>query len=70
MGFKNGIHLKKSVITIGLIIFDAIVLNFSYFIALWFRFDCVFSEIPSYYLNAYINFSPIYTAISIPIFAA
>ena len=70
MGFKNGIHLKKSVITIGLIIFDAIVLNFSYFMALWFRFDCVFSEIPSYYLNAYINFSPIYTAISIPIFAA
>ena len=69
MGFKNGIHLKKNVITIGLIIFDAIVLNFSYFIALWFRFDCVFSEIPVKYLDAYIHFSPIYTVVSILIFA-
>lgn len=69
MNFKKGIHLKKNVITIGLIIFDAVAVNFAYFIALWFRFDCRFSAIPDYYLNAYIGFCPIYTILSIPIFA-
>lgn len=51
-------------------IYDVMAINISYFIALWFRFDGVFSEIPEEYLEPYINFLPIYTVASLAIFYA
>lgn len=47
-------------ISIWLIIYDIIVANGAYFLALWVRFDCHFSEIPSDYFNAWLSFTPIY----------
>ena len=35
------------------------------FFALWFRFDCRFSEIPEEYLMAWLKFAPIYAVVSI-----
>ena len=48
--------------------FDVMAINISYFLALWIRFDGVFSEIPDEYLDPYVYFIPIYTVISLAIF--
>ena len=55
-------------IAMFLIIYDLAVVVGSYFMALWLRFDCHFSEIPSEYLTAWLKFSPIYAAISVFVF--
>ena len=56
------------IIAMFLIIYDLTVVVGSYFMALWLRFDCHFSEIPSEYLTAWLKFSPIYAAISVFVF--
>ena len=55
-------------IGICLAIYDIIAANAAYFMALWVRFDCQFSEIPSIYLNAWIQFVPIYAVIVVLVF--
>ena len=66
MKFKKIQHWQ--VVSIGLILYDILAVNASYFLALWVRFDCRFSEIPDYYMEAFFKFAPIYTVISIGIF--
>ncbi len=48
--------------------YDIMAINISYFVALWIRFDGVFSEIPEKYLDPYVDFIPIYTVISLVVF--
>lgn len=48
--------------------YDIMAINISYFVALWIRFDGVFSEIPEKYLDPYVYFIPVYTLISLVIF--
>jgi len=57
------------IITIILVIYDIIAVNAAYFLALWIRFDCQFSSITQYYLDAYLGFIPIYSFICIIVFA-
>lgn len=57
-------HIKA----IFLMAFDVMAINISYFIALWIRYDGVFTEIPDKYLDPYVYFIPIYTVISLAIF--
>ena len=66
MKFKKIQHWQ--VVNIGLILYDILAVNASYFMALWVRFDCRISEIPDYYMEAFLKFTPIYTVISIGIF--
>ena len=49
-------------------LYDITAVTAAYFFALWFRFDCHFSEIPENYLMALVNFAPIYAVISIVVF--
>ena len=56
------------VIALLLLIYDAIAVNFAYFLALWFRFDCQFSEIPNLYLEPFLRFAPIYTVFCLATF--
>ena len=56
------------VIAIYLVIYDIIAVNFSYFFALFMRFEFSYQSIPSKYLSAYIKFAPIYTAFTIVVF--
>ena len=49
-------------------LYDAFVVALSYFAALWLRFDCRFSEIPVYYLQAWLMFAPVSIALSIAVF--
>ena len=44
-----------------LMLYDIVVVNLAYFISLWFRFDCSYSQIPGNYLDAFVRFAPIYT---------
>ena len=51
-----------------LVLYDLAVVNFSYFLALWFRFDCQFSEISKMYMDAYLKFAPIYSVVALGVF--
>ena len=55
-------------ITFFLVVYDLIVMVGAYFLALWLRFDCRFSEIPAEYLNAWLCFSPIYVLAGVFVF--
>ena len=52
-------------VTVFLLLFDLIAVTGSYFLALWFRFDCRFSEISPEYLQAWLKFAPIYAVVSV-----
>ena len=60
------IHWQR--IAVFLIIYDLLVVTGSYFMALWLRFDCRFSEIPYEYLMAWLQFAPIYMVASVAVF--
>lgn len=56
------------VIGIFLFLYDMIAVNFSYFCALWLRFDLSFASIPEYYLDAFLKFAPVYTVFALVVF--
>lgn len=56
------------VIAIYLVVFDIIAINFSYFFALFMRFEFSYKSIPKEYFMAYLEFAPIYTVFNIVIF--
>ena len=51
-----------------LMICDVFSVCLAYFLALWLRFDCVYSHIPNNYLSAYIKFAGPYTVCAIALF--
>ena len=57
-------HIKA----IFLMAYDTMAINISYFVALWIRYDGIFTEIPAKHLDPYVYFIPIYTVISLGIF--
>ena len=56
------------IIAVFLMLCDFLAIHLSYFLALWVRFDCVFSEIPKVYLNHYRSFISIYAFGAIVLF--
>ncbi len=56
------------IVSIWLIIYDIIVSNGAYFLALWLRFDCRFSEIPEEYLSVFLRFAPIFSVVVLGVF--
>ncbi|MCD7825572.1 MAG: polysaccharide biosynthesis protein [Clostridiaceae bacterium] len=56
------------VIAVGLMLYDAVAIAFSYFFGLWLRFDFKFTTIDTEYLQAYIKFLPVYIVASIIFF--
>ena len=56
-------------IAVLLMAYDVVAVNLSYFLALWFRFDCHFSEIPwDEYMIPYLRFVPIYAVVCVAVF--
>ena len=55
-------------VSLYLMVYDFIAVCMSYFLGLWIRFDCRYSEITADYLMAYIGFIPIYAVICILVF--
>ncbi len=56
------------IIAVFLMIYDVIAVAMSYFCALWVRFDCQYSAIPSKYWTDFLYFVPIWAVISVAIF--
>lgn len=56
------------IIALLLVGYDIVAVNIAYFLALWFRFDCMVSVIPQNYLTAYLKFVPIYSIVCVAIF--
>lgn len=57
------------VIAVLMVIYDIIMVNFSYFLGLWLRFDCAYSEIPDDIFIAFVRYIPIHAITSVIIFA-
>ena len=59
------------VVNLGLLLYDVLVVNAAFFLALWLRFDCSITtmlvEYP-FYVEAYLKFTPIYTVVCILVF--
>ena len=55
-------------LNVFLVLYDLAVVTGAYFIALWLRFDCRFTEIPDIYFSAWLKFAPIYAVASILVF--
>lgn len=56
---------KKALI---LLVFDIIIINLAYFLALFLRFDMQFNQIPLEYLNGFRNYAIFNTIITIAIY--
>jgi FlaA1/EpsC-like NDP-sugar epimerase len=56
------------IIALCMMTYDVAAVNVSYFLALWLRFDCIFSNIPEVYLVNWIKFIPVYSVICLVIF--
>ena len=56
-------------ISLILIFLDILVVNLSYFIALWLRFDLKYTAIRPEYMTAWLNFAPIYTIVCLIVFS-
>ncbi len=72
--FKNKYNMPLSrlkpfrLIDVILMAYDICTVSVAYFFALWFRFDCRFSEIPDYYLTTWLKFAPIYAIVCVLVF--
>lgn len=59
---------RGRMISLALAMFDILAINLSYALALWFRFDCHISEIPTFYIEYWLRIIPGFTVVSIAIF--
>ena len=55
-------------VTAALVIYDLLAILFSYFFALWIRFDCSYSAIPQNYLDMYLHSIFFYALICLVVF--
>lgn len=53
---------------ICMMLYDMGAVTVAFFLALWVRFDCQFSQIPEDYLASWLKFTPIYIVVSIIVF--
>ena len=60
MSYKS-IKRGMNAISLLLLVYDIVSINLSYFIALWLRFDCQFTQIPEKYLDGAVQIVPLYT---------
>ena len=61
-------RLHLSAKDLFLMLYDLAAVSLAYFLALWFRFDCNFSEIPHEYLFSWLIFTPFYAVVAIIVF--
>ena len=65
----NGRKLEYwQLMAICLMVCDFLTIHLSYFLALWVRFDCVYSKIPEYYLEPYFHVITAYALVAIALF--
>ena len=57
-------------VSVLLMVFDVLIVNGAYFMALWVRFDFRFSQIEAAYFEKWLHFAPIYTVVCLLVFTA
>lgn len=62
---KHHPFFRVRVVSVLLAIYDICAVTLSYFLALWLRFDCHYTEIPQKYFVAWLKFVPIYAVLTI-----
>ena len=62
---KRLLRKRMNAISLLLLIYDIITINIAYFVALWLRFDCQFTEIPKHYLEPAVEIVPCYTVVTV-----
>ena len=55
-------------VSLFLVFYDMLAVSMSYFLALWFRFDCRYSQIPEDVFKAWLYFTPFYIIFCIIVF--
>ncbi|MBQ3210600.1 MAG: polysaccharide biosynthesis protein [Oscillospiraceae bacterium] len=66
---KSRFHFEHwQLISLALVIFDAMAVNASFYIALWLRYDCQFWDIPYFYVDILKFFAPVYALICVIVF--
>jgi len=69
---KNKVNRRKiehwQIVALCLMLCDFLTIHLSYFLALWVRFDCVYSRIPEQYLTPYLRFITLYAIGAIALF--
>ena len=68
MGEKKFKIQHWHIVAVMLMVYDTVVVNFAYAVALWLRFDCRFSAIDIKYLEAWIAYIPVRTVITLTVF--
>ena len=69
MGKKRAHRIQHwQMLALLLMLYDLIAIHLAYFIALWLRFDCVYSAIPKRYLQEYLTSITVYSAVCLVIF--
>lgn len=58
------------IIAVFLMLYDIVTVMFSYFFALWVRFDCEYSAIPHKFMGGLLYFVPVWAVISVFVFRA
>ncbi len=56
------------IVSLYLIMYDVVAIIASYFLALWIRFDCHYTDIQAEYFHTYMRVMPIYVAVSLVVF--
>ncbi len=59
---------KHLTVAILIAIYDLLVINGAYFLALWLRFDCSYTAIPNEFLMAWLKFAPVNTILTLSVF--
>lgn len=54
---------------IGLLLYDMGAVNLSFYLALWFRFECQYRMIPRIYLEPFLKFAPVYSLFCVAVFS-
>ena len=62
---KSGSLRKRDLL---LVAYDLVAVSLAYFFALWFRFDCQYTEIPDNYFSAWLMFTPAYALVCVVVF--
>ncbi len=67
-GADNKHFQRWQVISLLLMVYDAVAVNIAYLAALWLRHDCQFSAIEARFLNPWKGFAPFYTVAALLVF--
>ena len=66
---KRRFHLEHwQIVSAFLILYDIVAVVFSYLFALWIRFDCEYTAIPSQYFQVFSWFTPMYAVFCLGVF--